>query len=141
MPSLVRDQESKTVYANGIGFALGDNDCRLAFGLVDVQDQDNLIEQVAVYMTHRTLKVLAYATKDLIDHHERVTGQVVPMDESRMEAIRAMLSAAEGTADTATPSANASQRLSEQSPPDAQGSSSPPAPSRRASRARRRQKK
>ena len=84
----------KTIYANGIGFALGDNDFRLAFGLSDTQDPGQVVETVAVYMTHKTLKVLAYATRELIDHHERVTGQVIDLDQDRLDSIKASLEAA-----------------------------------------------
>lgn len=84
--------DHKVIYANGIGLAFGDNDCRIAFGVSDIEgDPRNIIEMVGIYMTHRTLKLLAQSTSLLVDEFEKKSGTVIPIPEDHLNTLKAAM--------------------------------------------------
>lgn len=128
----VRALDFRYYFANTIGFLLSDNEVRLVFGTQEEPGNlETAYEQTGVFMTLRTAKVLSRLLSQGLDHYEQVTGTEIPFDDAKTAEFEALLNSA--NADSI-----ASQRLSEQSPPDAQETSSRRGPSRPASPAKRR---
>ena len=82
------------VYANGFGFALGDNDFRLTFGVSDAGNPAHIVENVAVFMTHKSLKLLAHSLTAMITNYEQSTGTSMPIDSDKIRSLEQSLSAA-----------------------------------------------
>lgn len=88
-----RAPDFRHLFANTIGFAWSDNECRLTFGLEDGGGPDNAYEQVAINMTHRTAKILALHLGTVIEIYERNTGVEIPFDADKLVKIREVMDA------------------------------------------------
>ena len=75
-----RAPDFKYVFANAVGLALSDNDCKIIFGVEEGSGPEEMYEQLAVAMTLRTTKMLAINLTAIIDHIEKTTGDEIPFD-------------------------------------------------------------
>lgn len=70
----------KMYYANAISALIGDNDCRVAFGVSDNELlPSQLTESCAVYLTPRTAKILSLYLGKAIENLEATTGKIVEL--------------------------------------------------------------
>ena len=53
-----RSKDFRYVFVNAFGVRLGDNDVTLTLGMTEGGDPEDMLEEVAVVMTPRTLKII-----------------------------------------------------------------------------------
>jgi hypothetical protein len=97
-------QQIPSYYANGIGFAFSDNDCKIVFGKSEPADINKINDEVEVYMTHKTLKLLATSATVLLDQFEKTSGRKIEFDQARIDAFRKVLDDADDARTAATAS-------------------------------------
>lgn len=87
MPS-TRAPDFKLIYTNGFALKMTDHDLSLTFGV----DQDpansgqDIYEQMSVYMTHRTAKLLMLTLTRVISNFESAKG-AIPMTDKQVAAV------------------------------------------------------
>ncbi len=64
------------MFANAFGMRLGDNDVTLTFGLNEGSDPKDMLEEVAVVMTPRTLKVMLNNLNNALKAFESQFGEI-----------------------------------------------------------------
>lgn len=87
-----RATDFRWVFADTIGFTFSENDGRLIFGMAEEpRNAETACEQVGVVMTPRTLKALGTIVSATLDHYEKTTGSIIPIDEGFLAAFKARL--------------------------------------------------
>lgn len=87
-----RTPEFRYVFANTLGFGLTDNEARIVFAMAeDLTKPEDAIEQVGVVLSHRTLKLMAYIIDQAIQSYEDATKTVIPLDQAKMDALKASM--------------------------------------------------
>lgn len=77
-----RAADFKMYYANAISAMVGDNDCRVGFGVTDNELLPSQItESCAVYLTPRTAKILSKYLAKAIEDLEATTGKIVELPD------------------------------------------------------------
>src|SRR5437868_3079939 len=85
---VTRSPTWQVVYSNVTGLKFGDNDAQIIFGL----DQDiakpgtDVLEQVTVVMTPRSLKILAHLLSIVIENFESNVGPI-PVSAEKLKTI------------------------------------------------------
>ncbi len=93
-----RTPDFRYIFANTIGFAFTDNESRIIFAISeDMEKTESATEQVGVILTHKTLKLLGMLINETIEHYERTTGTVIPLDADKAASIRATLNREDAT--------------------------------------------
>ena len=64
------------MFANAFGMRLGDNDVTLTFGLNEGSDPKDMLEEVAVVMTPRTLKIMLNHMGNALKALEAKVGEI-----------------------------------------------------------------
>ena len=71
-----RSKDFRYVYANAFSVRLGDNDITLTLGMHDGGDPEDMLEEVAVVMTPRTLKIMLGNLGNALEAMESRTGEI-----------------------------------------------------------------
>ena len=87
-----RSVKFKTYYANSVSYALGDNDFRLVFGTSLVEDPQFFHEELQIYTTLKTLKILALSMMRLVEYYEKSAG-IIEFDQERFTRFENSLNA------------------------------------------------
>ena len=78
----------ETFFANAFSLRLGDNDCTLRFLIAeDPANFDAAELQSAVFMTPRSMKVLASILLDAVLEFEHATGAALPVRDERQQKL------------------------------------------------------
>lgn len=91
-----RSPEFRYIFSDAFGIAFSDNDCRVSFGINEKAGSGNdldMYEQVTVAMTHKTTKLLVHHLSGILNHFEEKSGTNIPLDEAKVETLKAMLNA------------------------------------------------
>lgn len=86
-----RAPDFRYIFANTLGFAWSDNDCKLIFGIEEGEGPENALEQVGIVLTHKTAKLLANHMLTIISGYEAHTGQEIPYDTEKADALGKVL--------------------------------------------------
>ncbi len=94
-----RSKDFRYVFVNAFGVRLGDNDVTLTLGMHEGGDPQDMLEEVAVVMTPRTLKIILNNLNNALKAFESHIGEIpVPpgkLPSSFDEMIKAGLAAVE----------------------------------------------
>jgi phosphopantetheine adenylyltransferase len=93
MPENPRTKDFCDVYSNSLSMQFNDNDVRITFGhLIDVANPaKGMIEEVSVFMTPRTAKIMMLSLKRTIETFEQTSGAPIPMPPEKVEEIEKAL--------------------------------------------------
>lgn len=93
-----RDENTRTkdfryIYANGLALQFSGSDVMLVFGNKEDQGNPNqkFLEEIGVMMTHVTAKALSQTLVQVIEHYEKTTGVIIPIEQARKDRVEAML--------------------------------------------------
>ena len=98
-----RSKDFRYVFANTFAVRLGDNDLTITFGMAEGKDPEDMLEEVAVVMTPRTLKIILNNLGNAFEAFESQIGEIsVPPGKlpSSFEEMIETGAAAIGIADT-----------------------------------------
>jgi len=85
----VRAADFRYIFANTLGLQLTDNEAKIIFGVTEEPGKvEGATEQVGIFMTHKTLKLLSRLLADSVAHYEKSTGVDIPFDEEKTENLR-----------------------------------------------------
>lgn len=79
-----RHDSYNIVYSNGFSLMMSDHDFKINFGTTEGGSPDTVVESVGVFMTHRTLKLLARSLNLIVDNFEKSSGSEIDFDESKL---------------------------------------------------------
>ena len=71
-----RSKDFRYVFVNAFGLRLGDNDLTLTLGMNDGVDPEDMLEEVAVVMTPRTLKIILNNLGNALKAFESHIGEI-----------------------------------------------------------------
>lgn len=71
-----RSKDFRYVFTNAFGVRYGDNDVTLTLGITEGGSADDMLEEMAVIMTPRTLKILVNNLNNLIQKVESEQGEI-----------------------------------------------------------------
>ena len=71
-----RSKDFRYVYANSFGVRLGDNDLTLTFGMHEGGEPEDMMEEVALVMTPRTLKIMLNNLNNALQALESKIGEI-----------------------------------------------------------------
>ena len=71
-----RSKDFRYVFVNAFGMRLGDNDVTLTFGMHEGGDPKDMLEEVAVIMTPRTLKIILNNLGNALKAFESKIGEI-----------------------------------------------------------------
>lgn len=86
-----RTTDFRYFFANTLGLAWSDNDCKLIFGVDEGGGAESTLEQTGVIMTHKTAKLLSMHLTAIIKGFEEHSGQEIPFDADKQESLRVSL--------------------------------------------------
>jgi Protein of unknown function (DUF3467) len=88
-----RSQDFRYVFANTFGITFGPQEVQVVFGIQSEPGTDSVTmeEQVGIIYTHVAAKLLAESLLHMIDNFEKATGSIVPLDQSKIDALDEML--------------------------------------------------
>jgi hypothetical protein len=94
MPENLKTKDFRNVFSNSLSMQFSDNDVRITFGhSLDVADPSKgVIEEVSVFMTPRSAKILMLSLKSTIERFERAAGTPIFLAPGKMEEIEKALS-------------------------------------------------
>ena len=84
MPEHTRASDFRFIPADSISLEITDNAAKLFFAIED-RPNKQVIDSVAIYLTHRSLKVLSILLQNGVAHHEKATGAEIEIDEEKMQ--------------------------------------------------------
>ncbi len=89
MPENPKTKDFRHIFSNVFSMQFGDNDVRITFGhQADLADlAKGFIEEVSVFMTPRTAKVMMVSLKTTIERFEQASGAPISLPPERMEEI------------------------------------------------------
>lgn len=79
-----RTTEYSITYANGFSMMMSDHDFKISFGTSDLANTETVVENFGVFMTHKTLKLLAKSLSLVVENFERDTGKEIELDEGKL---------------------------------------------------------
>lgn len=71
-----RSKDFRYVFINAFGLRLGDNDVTLTLGMHEGGDPEDMLEEVAVVMTPRTLKIIVNNLDNALKAFESQLGEI-----------------------------------------------------------------
>lgn len=71
-----RSKDFRYVFVNAFGVRLGDNDITLTLGMHEGGDPEEMLEEVAVVMTPRTLKIILNSVGNALNALESQIGEI-----------------------------------------------------------------
>lgn len=83
-----RPAEYRITYANGFSMMMSDHDFKINFGTTEEAGSDTVVESVGVFMTHRTLKLLAKSLTLVVENFEKGTGKEIEIDEEKLSVFK-----------------------------------------------------
>ena len=83
-----RPADYSITYANGFSLLMSDHDIKINFGTTEQANIETVVESVGVFMTHRTLKLLAKSLILVVENFERVSGKEIELDESKLSVFK-----------------------------------------------------
>lgn len=104
MPENHKSKDYRDVFSNTFGMQFSDNDVRMTFGhALDLADPARgIVEEVSVFMTPRSAKMLMVTLKNTIERFEKMTGVPIPLPPAKMEEIEKSLAVIVQTAKPST---------------------------------------
>lgn len=75
-------------YANGFSMMMSDHDFKINFGATEEASTETVIDSVGVFMTHRTLKLLAKSLTLVVENFEKASGREIELDESKLSVFK-----------------------------------------------------
>lgn len=91
-----RSNDFRYIFANAFGLRFSDNDVTLTFGIHEGGDPEDMLEEVAVVMTPRTMKIIVNNISNVIEKFEADVGEIQIPSSKMPSSIEEMLKA--GTA-------------------------------------------
>ena len=96
-----QSKDFRYVYTNAFSVRLGDNDITLLFGMHEGGDPQDMLEEVAVVMTPRTLKILLNNLGNALQALESKVGEFPVPPEKLPSSFDAMIEAGMAGIETA----------------------------------------
>jgi Protein of unknown function (DUF3467) len=89
MPENPKTNDFRHIFSNMFYMQFSDNDVHITFGhQTDLADPaKGFIEEVSVFMTPRTAKVMMITLKTTIERFEQTSGALIPMPPGKVEEI------------------------------------------------------
>jgi len=78
-----QSKDFRYVFANAFGLRMGENDLTLTFGMHEGGDPKDMLEEVAVVMTPRTLKIILNNLGNALKALEAQTGEI-PVEPGKL---------------------------------------------------------
>ena len=93
MPS--RSDDFRYVYSNSFGLVFSGGEATIKFGFVEdpTSPTDSVREEVAVVLTHVSLKVLAFSLTKTIEAYEASNKVTIPLEKSKIEELERTIEA------------------------------------------------
>jgi hypothetical protein len=84
-----KTKDFRTVFSNSFSMQFSDNDVRIIFGhVLDAADlAKGMIEEVSVFMTPRSAKIVMLSLKNAIERFEQTTGTPIFLAPGKMKEI------------------------------------------------------
>jgi hypothetical protein len=87
-PTNTRSQTFRYVYANGYTLQISGNDVCIRFGINEDPGQPNtILEEIGVYMTLTSAKLLAGVLTDVIKRFEKDNKITVPLSQNKLDSV------------------------------------------------------
>ena len=95
-----RSKDFRYVFINAFGLRFSDNDVTLALGLHEGGDPKDMLEEVAVVMTPRTMKIIVNNLSNVIDQFEIDVGEIVTPPGKIQPSLEEMINTGGAVLDT-----------------------------------------
>ena len=89
MPENLKTKDFRHVFSNALSMQFTDNDVRLTFGhqLDPLDAGKGIVEEVSVFMTPRSAKIMMVVLKTAIERFEQSAGAPISIPPDKMEEI------------------------------------------------------
>jgi acetyl/propionyl-CoA carboxylase alpha subunit len=89
MPENLKTKDFRHVFSNTFSMQFNDNDVQITFGhVLDAADlAKGMIEEVSVFITPRSAKIMMLSLKSAIERFEQAVGMPIPLPPGKMEEI------------------------------------------------------